>query len=102
MHRGRQHTGPICAVAVDPASHHVFIGGSFTSISGVPANNVAMWDGKSWHALGQGTDGVVEALLVYGGKLLLAQKRAADRNRGQLGAPTWAATSGVEFWLLKT
>jgi uncharacterized repeat protein (TIGR01451 family) len=59
----------ICSVAIDPATHHVFIAGNFSAIDGVPASNIAMWNGSSWQALGTGIDGSVIALLVYNGKL---------------------------------
>lgn len=77
-------TMSICAVAIDPVSHHVFIGGSFASVNGVAATNVAMWDGSAWHALGQGVDDTVQALLVYrgnlyaGGDFTHADGKAAD------------------------
>jgi T5SS/PEP-CTERM-associated repeat protein len=40
-------------------------GGDFTTVDGVPALRVAMWDGSSWSALGAGINGSVEALGVY-------------------------------------
>jgi hypothetical protein len=55
------------------------IGGSFQTVNGVAADNIARWDGSQWHALGSGTDGAVTALtvrqsgaLVVGGGFLLA------------------------------
>ena len=44
--------------------------GDFTSIDGVPANNIARWDGEMWHALGGGTDDTIHALMVYNGPLI--------------------------------
>lgn len=85
----------ICAVAIDPKTHHVFIGGSFTSIDKVPANNVAMWDGSAWHPMGQGVDGTVEALLVYGGTLYAGGTFShADGNSADLVAQ-WNAATGA-------
>lgn len=87
-------TNNICAVAVDPVTHHVFIGGGFTSINGVAANNVAMWDGSAWHNLGQGVNGTVEALLVYGGKLYAGGTfTTADGNPADLVAQ-WDSATG--------
>ncbi|HEU4418247.1 MAG TPA: hypothetical protein VFT55_04870, partial [Planctomycetota bacterium] len=37
-------------------------GGRFTTIAGVPANNIARWDGAAWSALGAGVDGAVTHL----------------------------------------
>lgn len=41
-------------------------GGAFTSAGGVPAANVARFDGESWHALGAGLGAEVRALAVLG------------------------------------
>lgn len=41
---------------------HLYIGGSFDSVSGIPARNIAYWDGSVWHALGEGVKGQVYAL----------------------------------------
>lgn len=46
------------------ANGDLVIGGSFTSVSGVPAVNIARWNGSSWSALGSGINGPVRALAV--------------------------------------
>jgi hypothetical protein len=46
----------IKALALDSMGN-LYAGGDFTSINGIPANNIARWDGKSWSALGEGIDG---------------------------------------------
>lgn len=48
-------------MAVDK-NGHLYIGGSFESVSGTPARNIAYWDGSLWHALGIGVNERVEAL----------------------------------------
>ena len=48
-------------MAVDK-NGHLYIGGSFESVSGIPARNIAYWDGSLWHALGNGVNERVEAL----------------------------------------
>lgn len=51
-------------------------GGEFTSAAGVPAQNLACWNGSAWNALGSGADGVVLALrshaVLPGGTALFA------------------------------
>lgn len=47
-------------MAVD-ANGHLYIGGSFESVSGIPARNIAYWDGSLWHALGDGVNKDVDA-----------------------------------------
>jgi len=51
----------------DMAVNHngqLYIGGSFDVVSGVPAMNIAIWDGSSWHALENGVNQPVNALAV--------------------------------------
>jgi len=43
------------SLAVTPAGK-VYVGGSFTSIGGVPASSVACWDGSGWTSLGSGIE----------------------------------------------
>ncbi|MGD9692768.1 MAG: hypothetical protein AB7G17_05790 [Phycisphaerales bacterium] len=42
---------------------HLIVGGSFTSISGLPASRIARWNGQSWSPLASGCSGKVSALL---------------------------------------
>ncbi len=52
----------------------VFVGGSFSTADGVPANNVALYDTgtSTWSALGAGTDGPVSVLAtIPGGDIMV-------------------------------
>ncbi|HMP36603.1 MAG TPA: hypothetical protein PKC43_04070 [Phycisphaerales bacterium] len=54
------------AVFDDGSGPALYAGGTFTKAGGVPANNIARWDGAQWHALGAGiTGGSVTALHVH-------------------------------------
>jgi hypothetical protein len=44
----------------------VYVGGSFTTAGGNPANYIARWNGSSWSALGSGLDNGVSAIAVSG------------------------------------
>ena len=44
----------------------LYAAGDFTTAGGVTANNIARWDGASWHPLGDGVDGLVLDLEVVG------------------------------------
>jgi hypothetical protein len=48
-------------LAVD-AKGRLCMGGSFESLNGTPARNIACWDGVLWHALGDGVNVRVQAL----------------------------------------
>lgn len=39
-----------------PAPEHIVVAGIFTSFAGIAANNIAMYDGKNWSAMGAGLD----------------------------------------------
>ncbi len=48
-------------------------GGPFPTAGGVNVNNIAAWNGNSWHALGSGTSGYypwVYSLTIYDGELI--------------------------------
>jgi hypothetical protein len=57
------------AIFTDTAGPALYAGGSFARAGGVPANNIARWDGDGWSALGSGIGGgsfpQVSALTVY-------------------------------------
>lgn len=59
--------GAVRALARD--GENLYAGGNFTAAGILPAANVARWDGRRWHALGEGVNGYVYALAVYKGKL---------------------------------
>ena len=40
--------------SIVPEGSDLYFGGRFDWIDGVPVNNIARWDGTSWHALGSG------------------------------------------------
>jgi hypothetical protein len=46
------------------------IGGKFTWIAGLEANNIALWNGLCMEPLGQGMNGAVHALAIYQGDLV--------------------------------
>ena len=61
---GGEANNEILALAIDPSTGDVYAGGSFTTIGGAGHEfyHIARWDGTSWHALGTGTNGTVNAL----------------------------------------
>jgi hypothetical protein len=54
------------AVFNDGTGAALFVGGSFQNAGGVPASNIARWNGSNWSPLGSGTNiGYVNALTVF-------------------------------------
>jgi len=52
--------------AVLDGSGNLYIGGNFTLVGDVLANNIAKWNGSSWSTLGSGMNNSVSALAVSG------------------------------------
>lgn len=61
--------GAIRVVAIS-GCNDVYVGGKFDGIGGIPARNVARWDGAAWHSLGiddeNGVSGQVNAIAFDG------------------------------------
>jgi predicted outer membrane repeat protein len=59
--------GPVRAMCTLPAdgAHppRLVVAGEFSEAGGVPANNIATWDGKNWSGLGEGLNGRVNAVV---------------------------------------
>lgn len=65
--------GPVQAIAVDPVTSRVYVGGQFSVAGSSFVNNVAVWDGSSWAPLGSGVQGsVLEMLRMPNGDLIVA------------------------------
>jgi trimeric autotransporter adhesin len=67
----------------------LYVGGDFTSAGGVPANNIAKWNGVSWSALGSGVNGVVRALASNGTELFVG---------GQFTSAGGKASTNIALW----
>jgi hypothetical protein len=75
----------------------LIVAGSFTTVSGVPANNIARWDGHAWSALGAGTNQTITALAIYGGALIVGGgfTQAGDVTVNRVGRWNGSAWSGL-------
>ncbi|MBX3294045.1 MAG: carboxypeptidase regulatory-like domain-containing protein [Acidobacteria bacterium] len=91
--------GSVHAVAV--SGTEVYVGGFFSSVGGVSANNIAKWDGSSWSALGTGTDNIVLSLavsgsVVYAGGYFQTAGGITVNRIARWGGSSWSAMgSGV-------
>jgi hypothetical protein len=71
----------------------LFVGGSFTSAGGQPAQNVARWNGAAWVPLPQvGCNGIT-AMASYGGELVAASGVWALSSGVTLGIARWNGAS---------
>lgn len=52
----------------------LYVAGSFSQIGSTNANNIAVWDGHLWSAVGSGINGTVNALTVHNGLLYVGGK----------------------------
>lgn len=92
---GQSATGPtVQAIAV--YQNQVFIGGDFSSVSGVKATDIAAYSNGAWHAVGGGTDGVVQSLAVHGGYLYAGGSFSQAGGSG-VGAPAARWKLGTAF-----
>ncbi|MGZ3941524.1 MAG: Ig-like domain-containing protein [Bacteroidia bacterium] len=102
----------IYAIAMDATNNLMYVGGEFTSISGVAANNVAVYNfvTSTWSALGSGATGLpagspagttvgVYALTVcngnlYAGGRFTTMNGAAANSVAMWNGTTWSTLSG--------
>lgn len=80
----------IRAIAVG-SNNELVVAGRFTSVDGVPANNVARWNGTAWQPMGSGVAlgaaGACEALLVMASGEILAGGGGVQRWNGGSWSP---------------
>jgi hypothetical protein len=51
--------------------NQLYAGGTFTSIGGVPVNNLARWTGSNWNTVNSGTNGPVKSFAIQGSNLII-------------------------------
>ncbi len=83
----------------------LYAGGSFTTAGGIPANNVARWNGTEWQPLGSGTGGEVRSLAMktdgtlYAGGAFTTPANNIARWDGSTWHSLGAGTSGPVYSL---
>ncbi len=84
-------SGDVYAIAV--SGSNVYVGGSFTTVGGISANNIARWDGNQWYTLGggpqNGVSGPVLAITVAGSDLYVG---------GAFGMAGGAPANNIARW----
>ncbi len=86
-------------------SGRLFVGGMFTAIQGVPANNIATWNGSAWSPLGTGATGLSTGLLLPNEDLLALVSTAGGAPINGLArwdGANWSAFGGGDLGLAAT
>ena len=76
-------------------NNELIAGGIFDSAGGIPANNIASWDGLSWSTLGSGTNGTVNSLTVFENKLIVAGSFTSAGNKVSAFLAQWTKSSFI-------
>src|SRR5262252_3072846 len=84
--------GPINAAVADGVGN-IYIGGNFSIVGDVVANNIAMWDGTVWSALGAGVNGGVQALAVSGSNVYAGGNFTAAGGVAATNIAKWDGTA---------
>lgn len=83
--------------AIGDANDRLYIGGAFSEVDGLSANNIAVWDGNSWSTLGSGANGDVNALAfddngdLYAGGAFTSIGGVAANNIAKWNGTAWQA-----------
>ena len=87
--------------ALAASGDHVYVGGNFSSVGPVSANNVVRWDNPGWSALGSGAGNGLSGLLIglaagpdgalYAGGKFTAAGGVAAQNIARWNGTNWSA-----------
>jgi hypothetical protein len=82
----------------------LYVAGSFTNIGGLAANNIALWTGAEWRALGDGLPPRVNSLAEYQGDILAVGYflTAAQRGIARWNGTNWSFDSSTPLVIGKT
>lgn len=92
-------------VAVDSLGGRFYAVGAFTSIDGLDANRVAVYDDGEWHALGAGLDGTVESailldsMLIVGGRFDSAAGVDSTTGLAAWDGQEWRSIGSTDDWV---
>lgn len=71
--------------------------GLFDSVAGIPANNIARWDGTQWNSMGNGFDERVYTLQFYNGELYAGGEFNHSGNDTIYNISKWDGTNWVRL-----
>src|SRR4051812_27150800 len=71
--KGTRTNGEILSMEVDSITNYLYVGGYFESIDGIACNNIAMYDGTTWHDMAGGMkDGYISCIKIINGNVYAA------------------------------
>jgi len=90
--------------AIGVIGPRLYLGGSFQSIGGTAASNIAMWNGTRWSSLDSGVDGTVLDLLPFGSSVFVAGAFStagglSSRGLARWDGATWSTPGSVDGWI---
>ena len=99
---GMQSPGSTHVEAIAVSGSDVYAGGDFNTAGGVGANNIARWDGNTWHALGSGVGNAnpsVDAIAIYGSNVyvgggFLTAGSSTAKHLALWNGASWAEVGG--------
>ncbi|MFN0242444.1 MAG: hypothetical protein ACKVWV_06075 [Planctomycetota bacterium] len=86
------------AVYDDGSGLALYVGGKFSQAGEVLANNVAKWDGASWHALGAGVTGTNASVAQLSAPAALTGSPSELYAVGQFTSAGGVAVNGIARW----
>lgn len=101
---------PVTIASVDGTGGVLFdhagrmvLGGSFSAVAGVAANNIASYDGTNWTTVGGGLPGTIRALGSWNGQLVAVREVDGDPDANViavLGGAAWHDTAWKDICVL--
>ncbi len=92
VHTGSTYPASVYAVATT-SDGKVYVAGQFSYAGSVAAENVAMWDGQAWHALGSGADGIVYSIATRGDDVFIGGRFTSVGGVAASYIARWNATA---------
>lgn len=78
--------------ALASRGNELIAGGNFTVAGSTPANNIAIWNGSQWTALGSGLNGTVRAILVSGNEIYVGGQFTTAGGNAAFSVARWDGT----------
>ena len=75
--------------ALTTRGNELVVGGNFTMAGTTPANNIAIWNGSQWSALGDGLNGTVKTILVSGNNIYVGGQFTMAGSNSSYSIARW-------------